>query len=165
MHRSRKFSILVATLAMAGVFTVACDSGTQEPSAPDDSMSDTSGEVADSAGEAAPPPGLAEGSTATIPEEFPNEVPIYPGALASQGKGAVSDGSPMAAVQLQTTDTPKEVYDFYVEQLSKDGWTIQEQKGLEGKNAVSATNGKCTATMMAAPSEDGGSQIFLITEC
>jgi hypothetical protein len=128
-------------------------------------MSGTSGEAADSAGEAAPLAGLAEGSTATIPEEFSKDVPMYPGALASQGKGAVSDGSPMAAVQLQTTDTPREVYDFYVEQLSKDGWTIQEQEGLEGKNAVSATKGKCTATMMAAPSEDGGTQIFLLTEC
>jgi hypothetical protein len=128
-------------------------------------MSSTSGEVADSAGEAAPPAGLAEGSTATIPEEFSKDVPIYPGALASQGKGAVSDGSPMAAVQLQTTDTPEEVYDFYVEQLSQNGWTIQEKEGLEGKNAVSATRGECTATILAAPSEDGGTQVFLLTEC
>lgn len=165
MHRSRKFSFILATLAIAGVFAVACDSGTQEPAAPDDSMSGTMGEAAESAGEAAVPTELAEGSTATIPEEFSEDVPIYPGALASQGKGAISDGSPMAAVQLQTTDSPKEVYDYYVEQFSKNGWTIQDQKGLKDKNAVSATNGKCTATVLAAPSEDGGTQVFLLTEC
>jgi hypothetical protein len=108
---------------------------------------------------------LAEGSTATIPEEFPNEIPIYPGAMASQGKGTISEGVPMAAVQLQTSDSPEKVYEFYKDQLSRNGWTIQEREGLEGKNAVSATNGKCTATIMAAPVDDGSTQVFLLSEC
>ena len=162
MDRSRKFSSLLTALAMACLFTAACDSGTQEPAAPDTAMPVTQD---DASPEASVPRELAEGSTATIPEEFPNEIPIYPGATASQGKGTISEGVPMAAVQLETSDSPREVYEYYKDQLSRNGWTIQEREGLEGKNAVSATNGKCTATMMAAPTEDGGSLVFLLSEC
>jgi len=167
MHRSRKFSSLAAVLAMTCVFTVACDSGTQEPAAPADSVPATSDDGTGSLDDAAPPSPteLPEGSAAAIPGEFPDEVPIYPGSLPAQGKGLVSDGVPMAAVQLKTTDSPKKVYDFYLDKLMREGWTIEEREGLEGKNAISATNGKCTATVLAAPSEDGGSSIFLLTEC
>lgn len=162
MDRSRKFSSLLTALAMACLFTAACDSGTQEPAAPDTEMPVTQ---ADTTPEASVPRELAEGSTATIPEEFPDEIPIYPGAMASQGKGMTSEDVPMAAVQLETSDSPEEVYEFYMDQLSRNGWTIQERESLEGKNAVSATNGKCTATILATPSEDGGTLVFLLSEC
>ncbi len=167
MHRSRNFSSLAAVLAMTCVFTVACDSGTQEPAAPANSVPATSDDATGSQGDAIPPSPteLPEGSAAAIPGEFPDEVPIYPGSLPAQGKGLVSDGVPMAAVQLQTTDSPKEVYDFYLDKLTREGWTIEEREDLAGKNAITATNGKCTATVLAAPSEDGGSSIFLLTEC
>jgi len=163
MDRSRNFSTLLIALAMACLFTAACDSGTQEPAAPDTAMPVTQQDGATP--EPSVPTELAEGSTATIPEEFPNEIPIYPGAMAAQGKGVISEGVPMAAVQLQTSDSPEKVYEFYKDQLSRNGWTIQEREGLEGKNAISATNGKCTATIMAAPTDDGGSQVFLLSEC
>ena len=169
MNRSRKLTFLIAALVMAGVFTVACDSGTQEPAAPDGSKPLTPGDATDSQSDSTPsstlPTDLPEGAVATIPEAFPDEVPIYPGSVPAQGRGTVSDGVPMAAVQLQTSDTPEEVFDFYTDKLSQDGWTIEDRGGLEGQNAVSATNGTCRATMLAAPAENGGTTIFLITEC
>ena len=152
MDRFRKLSLLIASLVMAGVFTVACDSGTQEPAAPD----------APSESSAATPTEKSADATASIPEEFPNEVPIYPGSVPAQGRGAVSDGVPMAAVQLQSSDTPEEVYDFYLEKLSRDGWTIETRADHD---AVSATNGECTAQVLAAPNEDGSTSIFIFTEC
>jgi hypothetical protein len=156
----RKLSLLIASLVMAGVFTVACDSGTQEPEAPDTSTPLESGE-------ATTPAEKSEDAAASIPEEFPNEIPIYPGSVPAQGRGAVSDGVPMAAVQLQSSDTPEEVYDIYKEKLSRKGWTIEKRADHEGKNVVSATNGECTATVLAAPSEDedGSTSIFIFTEC
>ena len=165
MNRSRKLSLLIASVVMASVFTVACDSGTQEPAAPDTSTP-LQGDAADTQSEAsAVPTELPEGFTAEIPEEFPNELPIYPGSAPAQGKGAVSDGVPMAAVQFQTSDSPTQVYDFYVDKLSNDGWTIEEREGFADKNAVSATNGECTATVLAAPNRDGTTSIFVLTEC
>jgi hypothetical protein len=169
MNRSRKLTFLIAALAMAGVFTVACDSGTQEPAAPDGSKSLTAGDATDSQSDSTPssilPTDLPEGVVAAIPKEFPDEVPIYPGSVPTEGKGMVSDGVPTAAVQLQTADTPEEVFDFYTDKLSQDGWTIEDRDGFEGKNAVSATNGTCRTIMLAAPAENGGTTIVLITEC
>ena len=166
MHRSRKLSLLIATAILAGLFAVACDSGTQEPDAPDTSTPLESGDTTDSqSNSATPSTAMPDGGAVDIPEEFPKALPIYPGAIAAQGKGTVSEGVPMAAVQLNSSDTPEEVYDFYMDKLGRDGWTIEEREGLEGKNSVSATNGECTATMLAAPNEEGGTLIFVFTEC
>lgn len=168
MDRFRNFSLLNATLclAMAGVFAVACDSGTQEPDAPDHSSSDeATNPQSDAQSQSGSPAESAEASRAAVPDEFPSEVPIYPGAVPSQGKGFVSEGVPMAAVQFQTKDTPQRVFDFYTDELSRAGWTIEKRDGFKGKNAIAATKGKCTATMLAAPSEDGGTDIFMVTEC
>jgi hypothetical protein len=100
-----------------------------------------------------------------IPENFPEDVPLYPGSNAAQGKGAVIDGKQNAAVQLQTGDSPEEVYEFYVDKFTRDGWTIDPGEAMKDKNAVSATKDNCRAQMLAAPAEDGGSLIFVITEC
>jgi hypothetical protein len=163
MDRYQKFSFLIAALAMACLFGVACDSGTQEPAAPDNAMPIAPGDAQSDTTPA--PTQLPEGSTVDLPEEFPSEVPIYPGSVTSQGRGAVSEGVPMAAVQLQTSDAPEKVYDFYLNKFSSDGWTIEDHEGFEGKNAVSATNGKCTATMMAVLNEEGSTNIIVMTEC
>lgn len=166
MDRSRKFSFLIVALAMAGVFTVACDSGTQEPAAPDQPAPLTSSDATDSQSDLAPlPTDLPEGTVAAIPETFADEVPIYPGAVPALGKGVVVDGVSMAGVHLESTDAPQKVYDFYVDKLSREGWTIEKRGGSEGKNAVAATNGNCKALMLAAPAEGGGTNLFLITEC
>jgi len=163
MHRSRKLSLLIAAVVLAGLFAVACDSGTQEPDAPDTAIPLESGDAADS--QATPQMAMPEGGTADIPEEFPNDVPIYPGSVPAQGRGITSEGVPMAAVKLYTTDSAEEVYEFYKDKFSGDGWTISPRENLEGKNAVSATNDGCTVTMLAAPAEDGGTTIFMITKC
>ena len=148
---------------MACLFTAACDSGTQEPAAP---VPLTSSETTDSQSDSALlSTDIPEGTVAAIPETFSDEVPIYPGAVPALGKGAVVEGVPMAAVHLESTDAPQKVYDFYVDKLSREGWTIENRDGFADKNAISATNGKCKALVLAAPAEGGGTNLFLITEC
>ena len=167
MARSRTFFFLIATLALIGVFTVACDSGTKEPEAtPTDATIPLESDAADEM-QAELDPATDDTPNGEIPEAFAKEVPIYPGSTTAQGKGAVVDGTPMAAVQLQTSDSPEEVYAYYAEKFALDGWTIDPGTDLKGKNSVSATNGKCKVSMLAAPSEDddGGSNVFIITEC
>ncbi|MBY0396599.1 MAG: hypothetical protein K2X91_09055, partial [Thermoleophilia bacterium] len=98
-------------LAVAG-----CDSGTQEPAAPTPAAPEAAPEAAPTDESAATPPAAAkregdidssrfptdlpEGITAAVPENFPSDVPIYPGAQPAQGKGIDIEGSPQAAVQL-----------------------------------------------------------------
>jgi len=172
MNRSRNLSLLIASLAMACVFTIACDSGTQEPEAPAQAPAQgasaplESGEGTELQSQSPlPPTEVREGLSPGMPADFPSDVPIYPGSVPAQGKSAVADGIPLAAVQLRSNDSAEVIYDFYRDKLSRDGWTLDERKNLEGKNAVTATNGDCKAMMVAGPSEEGGSQIFLITEC
>ena len=165
MNRSRKLSLLIASVVMASVFTVACDSGTQEPAAPDTSTP-LQGDAADTQSEAsAVPTELPEGVTAAIPEEFPNEIPIYPGSVPAQGKGAVSEGVQMAALQLQSSDAPEKIFEFYMDKLSGEGWSIKTREDPSGNNSISATKGDCTAIVLAATNDDGGSRIFVLTKC
>lgn len=163
MDRSRKFIFLIATLAMTGAFSGACDSGTQEPAAPDHSTSPDAGD----AGLVPSPSETSAAAAPDLPDEFPEELTVYPGSTSSLTKGVVANGVPMAAVQLQTADSPDEVFDFYLDKFGRDGWVIEEQTGSQIKNIVTATNGKCRAIMMATPKDDGGTgtNIFLVTEC
>lgn len=170
MARAHNFFILIATLIMTGLFAAGCDSGTQEPEAPAAEPLQL-----ENAGAAATPEGsfpasrypaeMAEGTSASVPDTFPKNIPLYPGSAPAQGRGVDIEGAPMAALQLLTMDPPETVYDFYREKFQSDGWEIEDRENFRGKNAISASNGKCKASILVAPTDDGGSDIFMITEC
>jgi hypothetical protein len=177
MDRFRSFASLFIALALAGLLAAACDSGTQEPAAPEGSGAATSSVGDADTAKAVPgankapipadrfPAELAEGVTASIPENFPEEMPIYPGSQPAQGKMGDVHGVDMSAVQLLTVDPPEMVFDFYMQELEKDGWATSNPREVGPGGAVSASNGSCKATLLVAPTSDGGSDIFLITEC
>jgi hypothetical protein len=175
MARSQKFLFLIATLALISLVATGCDSGTQEPDAPaaepmkiensaaPSANADSTGSIEFPASRY--PPDLPEGVIAAVPDNFPKEFPIYPGSAPAQGRGVEVEGVPMAALQLLTMDPPETVYDFYRERLKSAGWEIEEKEEFKGKHAISANKGKCTATMLVAPTDDGGSDIYLVSEC
>lgn len=173
MARSHTFSFLIVSLAVTGLLAVACDSGTQEPDAPtpeplkiEESGAPSAVDVGESGFPASRyPADLPEGVVAAVPDNFPEELPLYPGSAPAQGRGVDVEGVPMSALQLLTMDPPETVYEFYREKFESDGWEIEDRESFRGKNAISATNGKCKASMLVTPTEDGGSDIFLITEC
>ncbi len=172
MRRLRTNSFLILVVALVGLLAVACDSGTQEPAAPTPSAPDSAAAKAVGDTAAAPtfpesryPTDLPEGVRGVIPDSFPKGIPIYPGSAPAQGRGAEMDGVPMAAVQLLTMDPPEKVVEFYRKKMSADGWVIDESEKFRGKNAIAASNGECKASLLVAPTEDGGSDIFVITEC
>lgn len=181
MDRVRTLSSLLAALFVTALLALGCDSGTQEPAAP--APEDSSSAAGMAAGSSGAPPDsggtpneasevdpsrfredLPEGITAAVPGNFPEEIPIYPGSQASQGKGADRDGVPMSAVQLLTNDRPGEVTDFYRDRFEGDGWEIDTRE-MNGNSAISASKGDCRASVLIAPSADGGSDIFIVTEC
>ena len=173
MARAHRISFLIVSVVMAGLLAMACDSGTQEPDAPTPEPlkveQSGGGETVDVSESGYPasryPSDLPEGVLGTIPDTFPKDLPLYPGSAPAQGRGVDVEGVPMAALQLLTMDPPETVYEFYREKFSIDGWEIEDNEAFRGKNAISASNGKCKASMLVAPTEDGGSDIFLITEC
>ncbi|MEO1936284.1 MAG: hypothetical protein ABGX04_16015 [Myxococcales bacterium] len=169
MARSQNLSFLIATLALTSLIAAGCDSGTQEPDAPADApmkienAAAPSGSVEFAASRY--PTELPEGVSAAVPDNFPKEFPIYPGSAPAQGRGVEVEGVPMAALQLLTMDPPEKVFGFYREQLEGAGWELEDKEEYKGKNAISATRGKCKASMFVSPTDDGGSDIYLVSEC
>jgi hypothetical protein len=168
MDRARKFVSMVSALAMTGALAVACDSGTEEPAAPDQSPQTGAAGVQASVDipESRFPTEMPDGAHRGMPESQPEGLPIYPGSVPAMGKDAMIENRPMSAVQLLSMDSTQDIYGFYADKFASDGWTLDDRPELAGKNALSASNGKCKASVLIVPVEEGeGSDIFLLTEC
>lgn len=166
-------------LALLTVFALACDSGTQEPAAPTPAAPEATEQAAPADSAAAPaaaaregeidssrfPTELPEGATAAVPDNFPSDVPLYPGAQPAQGKGVEIEGSPQTATQFLTNDALGDVHKFYSSELQSKGWTLGEDTENEGAATIQATKDKCKAQILITPAEGGGSDIFIVTEC
>ena len=77
-----------------------------------------------------------------LPSNFPSDVPTYPGARSTQSM-AVGDGP--ALVVFSTSAAPADVYEFYREQLSQNGWSIDS--GAADQNQIKASKGARTASI------------------
>lgn len=174
-------ALLVATLLALVVFALGCDSGRQEPAAPTPEVpaASTDGDGATgSASEAAAPIAregeidpsrfpneLPDGVTAAVPDNFPSDIPVYPGAQAAQGKGVDLDGSAQSAVQLLTNDALGDVRKFYSAELAAKGWTFDQDTETETSATITATKGECQTNILIVPAPGGGSDIFIVTGC
>ena len=173
--------ILLATFFAIALLALACDSGTQEPAAPTPAVPEATGDAGaapDGSG-AAPvplaregqidssrfPTELPEGVTAAVPDNFPSDIPIYPGAQAAQGKGVEIEGSAESAVQFLTNDAFPAVHKFYSDQMQGKGWTISEDTENEGAATIQAAKGDCKTNILIVPAEGGGSDIMVVTGC
>jgi hypothetical protein len=74
------------------------------------------------------------GENAEIPNGFPEDVPIYPGADVIGGMAAGGGGM----VTLQTGDDPEKVAAFYRENLVKEGWSLATEMDLGGQRVLAA---------------------------
>ena len=179
-HPATGPTLLAAFFALA-LLALACDSGTQEPAAPTPDASEAASEAgaSEQGADSAPAPiaregaidsarfptELAEGVTASVPDNFPTDVPIYPGAQAAQGKGVEIEGSPQSAVQFLTNDALDDVHKFYSSELGSKGWTLDSDSENEAAATIQATKDNCKANVLITPAEGGGSDIFIVTEC
>ena len=184
MERFRSLVNLVTAIAITALIAIACDSGTQEPDAPaaeipsagnapsaadsaSGGMETPSGSEREGAIDASRfPTDLPEGATAAIPDNFPSDVPVYPGAQPAQGRGVELEGKPLAAVQLVTNDSPEDVYEFYRTNLESQGWTIESSEPAGAGTAINAVKGdSCRTSLLIQPAESGGADVFIVTEC
>jgi hypothetical protein len=96
--------------------------------------------------------------SATLPADFPTDLPIYPGATVS--KATEVPGKNLKA-GWTTADEPNKVASYYTDALTGQGWTTQRVDGHDGilvfadKRSRSATigvgtsNGKTTIVLLA----------------
>jgi hypothetical protein len=183
MDRIRKTLILALTLPLIGAVAVGCNTGTEEPDAPrndsaadtnsgTDTGGDTSGNTNASA--ARPPdeidpsrfPDLPDGAEAAVPANFPSDLPVYPGSVPAQGRGAKDEGGDIAGVQLLTNDSPDQAYDYYHDQLEGSGWGVMTTNEEDVQKSISVEKDGCKAIFMFVPSDSGsGTDIYTVSNC
>ena len=169
--RTKSFNVsrLFATtlsLTFLAVALTGCDSGTQEPEAPAAEATEYSAPAADdsvelpAAAASDDMPALPKGFEAAIPSNFPSNIPVFPGAAPTLGRGGNVDGSERSGVQLKADASPTEVLSYYESELVSNGWTVDESNGM----SITASNGDSEMMLFVSPSATGGSEVYVITE-
>jgi hypothetical protein len=86
------------------------------------------------------------GDEIELPEEFPKDVPIFPGSTPMAYLFAPDDG---IIVTFKSVEEQRDIYDYYQSTLADDGWEILEETTKEGRIAFEAVkqNRKVTVTV------------------
>jgi hypothetical protein len=75
----------------------------------------------------------AEGA---YPDGFPSDFPQYPGGTVDSGLKGTTDGVDSFTVIIKTPDAAKDVYEWYLAELEKAGWKIDQK--MDGTTSDSA---------------------------
>jgi hypothetical protein len=87
-----------------------------------------------------------------LPEKFPSDVPVMPGAIV---KVAMTTGEGMS-VQFSVKASQPDAVKFYEENLKAKGWTIEATMNSAGSSMMSAKKGKRECVLNVV-TESGGS--------
>jgi hypothetical protein len=102
-------------------------------------------------GEAAPGEAIAEDGV--IPEGFPSDVPVYPGA--KPGSSMTMPGLGVFAT-FESSDAVAKIVEHYRSELTKAGWSVTDSADGGG---IDATKSDRSVQMRARQSEQGGTEI------
>ena len=97
------------------------------------------------------------GKNVEIPADFPSDIPIYKGAKPLVVMQMDAQGQ---SVTLESGDSLDTVYQFYVDALQANGWTLEAQMDWGSQKMISATKGD-HQTAVSIGSTDGKTQIVL----
>lgn len=179
MDRIRTFLIFALTLPLIGALAVGCNTGTEEPAAPQTEAAANTADAAEAAAAAADVvpdeihpsrfPELEGDLEAAVPDTYGSDLPVYPGSVPAQGRGESSEDGDVAALQLLTNDPPEKAFGYYQDELESKGWNFETQEEAtaeEERSSISVTKDGCKAIFMFVPSESGaGTDIFSISSC
>ena len=105
-----------------------------------------------------PPPPAAKVVERELPENFPKDIPLYPGAQSERSLG-IPGGPTLAA--FSSSDSPETVLAFYIAKLSGDGWMIDDEGG--GRSALKATKGKRAINIRVDAKSSGETAIAIVS--
>jgi hypothetical protein len=115
---------------------LACSAETETPEQPADTPSVADPTVLEP--EVAPPQGFQR---VVLPEEFPQDLPQYPGAVLSDARREPGGGM---FVTYESEDATEEVSAFFHEALEAAGWRIETEREL----MIFASKGTRTFTLL-----------------
>lgn len=95
-----------------------------------------------------------------VPEDFPEDVPFYPGAETVSAVWHPDRGA--GSAHLTSSDSPEDVAQWYRERLPEEEWTLGESEGSAGTIRVPAWKGENQLMVsLEAEEPDGGTSIQL----
>ena len=99
------------------------------------------------------------GSDASLPDDWPSDVPVYPDAEIETSTSMRIDETVQLAVTWKTSDDVTTVYEWYRDELPAAGWEVtgdfsMEQDGQRTAN-ISSSKGSSDANVFIGDDSDG----------
>lgn len=106
---------------------------------------------------------ISGGESATLPDGFPEDMPVYDGQIVMAQSVDTPEGTGYN-VGIQTSDSEDDVAAWYSDELANEGWTIAAEISNDGDGMMMTTyqvekNGSNSQVVIAE--EDGQTQIVL----
>lgn len=98
------------------------------------------------------------GDKVDLPENFPDDVPIFPGATPMAAMSSVDEG---LIVTFKTTSDQQAVFDFYQSNLAQHGWTLLEDSVFDNPLSIDATKDQRKVSVIIAGTE-GDSRVSVM---
>jgi hypothetical protein len=102
----------------------------------------------------------ADEAGVALPDGFPKDVPIYPGATIT----ASATTQNMMNVTLQTKDQPQQVRTFYQGTLKQNGWEMQSTMNTPQGVMLQATKAERTQVVTIGRDDDKTTISVVVTE-
>lgn len=84
-----------------------------------------------------------------VPDGWPKEIAVYPGATISYSAAVNPDtGKPGMAIVMMSTDDVTTVAAYYKKEAAAAGWTLGQSMETAGTTILTATKGGMTASFM-----------------
>lgn len=99
------------------------------------------------------------GGEVTLPESFPDDLPIYPESVPFS---AMETGGGTAMVTVNSEDSEEAIYAYYQEKLPAAGWQIENEVNVGGGRVLNATKGDQRAVVHIQNVDDGTRVGFMV---
>ena len=99
------------------------------------------------------------GGDVTLPESFPDEIPMYPDSVPFS---AMETGGGTAMVTVNSDDSEANIYEYYKEKLPAAGWQIDNEVNVGGGRILNATKGDQRAVVHIQDVDDGTRVGFMV---
>jgi hypothetical protein len=93
---------------------------------------------------------FAAGGKIALPDPFPGDVPLYPGAALRLSQELDDDD---VTVVFGTPSPPSEVETFYRREMEAEGWRFMGDARVEGRNFLSYAKDMSAATIVTSPGD------------
>jgi len=99
---------------------------------------------------------------AKIPDNFPKDFPVYPGAKPSGSLSNSKDDTGFFLV-LTSTDDAKKIVEYYAKQFPANGWTVKNTSDFGGVSMISAEKGMLVGSATIGTEKDSKETSLMLT--